>query len=79
MLSHVEYGHDAGMIECGGDPGLAFEALQEVVPLDALGFVVGFDGDHFDGHVAVQAAIYREIDFAHATMAQFPNEFEVID
>ena len=72
ILDFVD-GADAGVIQQGRGASLALEALH--------GFAIAGEvvGEKFYGHVAAQPCVFRLIDHAHATAAQFSQNSIVGD
>ncbi len=60
LLAGVVDGDDAGVVEAGGEPRLAQEALAEALLVDQLA------GDHLQRHGTVERQLRRPVDDAHA-------------
>ena len=64
VLPLVEDGHDVGVVEAGGGPGLGAEPLDE----DGVG---GQARPHdLQGHLPVQAPVQRHVDGGHASVCE---------
>ena len=63
-FSHVEERADVWVAERGDHPGLAVEALAELLVLREPG------GEHLDRDVPAEARVARAPDFAHAARAE---------
>src|SRR5580700_5982280 len=68
-FANFENGADMRMVECGGHAGFVEEALAG----GGIGEEIG--GQDFDSYVAVKLLVARAINFAHATGADFLEDF----
>jgi hypothetical protein len=68
VLVDVVDGADVGVIEGGGGPGLALEALP------GLGIGEGPFWEELEGHPAVEAGVHGLVDHAHAPAADLPAD-----
>jgi hypothetical protein len=67
VAAGVVDGDQAGVVDLGGDPALALEAAAQFGDVLAAGDLVG--AQQLDGDAAVEAAVVRGPDLAHAALA----------